>query len=137
MFKLFANNYLSTHKMNVAIVGGRDFDDYEQFKSSINGEKIKFKSIISGGAKGVDTMAERFAKEIGVPVKIYLPDWKKYETAAGPIRNRQIIGSSDAVIAFWDEKSSGTRSSIKIAEELKKPTTIFVYKEVVINSATR
>ena len=117
--------------MNVAIVGGRDFDDYEQFKSSVNGEKIKFKSIISGGARGVDTMAERYAKEIGVPVNIYLHDWTKHGKSAGPIRNRQIIETADCVIAFWDEKSPRTRSSIKIAEELKKPVTIFVYREVI------
>jgi predicted Rossmann fold nucleotide-binding protein DprA/Smf involved in DNA uptake len=117
--------------MNVAIVGGRDFDDYEQFKSCVDGEKIKFKSIISGGARGVDTLAEKYAKEIGVPVKIYWPDWTKHGKAAGPIRNRQIIESADCVIAFWDEKSPGTRSSIKIAEELKKPVSIFVYKEVI------
>ncbi len=117
--------------MNVAIVGGRDFDDYEQFKSCIDGENIKFKCIISGGARGVDTMAERYAKEIGVPVKIYWPDWTNHGKAAGPIRNRQIIESADCVIAFWDEKSSGTRSSIKIAEELKKPVTMFVYREVI------
>lgn len=113
--------------MNVAIVGGRDFDDYEQFKSCVNEEKIQFKSIISGGARGVDTLAERYATEIGVPVKIYLPDWTKHGKAAGPIRNRQIVKNADCVIAFWDEKSPGTRSSIKIAEELKKPTTIFIY----------
>lgn len=65
--------------MNVAIVGGRDFDDYEQFKSCINGEKIKFKCIISGGARGVDSMAERYAKEICVPVNIYWPDWTNTE----------------------------------------------------------
>lgn len=117
--------------MNVAIVGGRDFDDYEQFKSCVNGEKIKFKSIISGGARGVDTLAERYAKEIGVPLKIYWPDWTKHGKAAGPIRNRQIIENSDCVIAFWDEKSPGTRSSLKIAEELKKPLTIFVYREAI------
>jgi hypothetical protein len=117
--------------MNVAIVGGRDFDDYEQFKSCVNGEKIKFKSVISGGARGVDTMAERYAKEIGVPVKICLPDWTKHGKAAGPIRNRQIIEGADCVIAFWDEKSPGTRSSIKIAEELKKPVTMFIYREVI------
>jgi len=39
--------------MNVAIVGGRDFDDYEQFKSCISGENIHFKSIVSGGAKAL------------------------------------------------------------------------------------
>lgn len=90
--------------MNVAIVGGRDFDDYEQFKSCISGENIQFKSIVSGGARGVDILAERYAKEIGVPVKIYLPDWTKHGKAAGPIRNRQIIENADCVIAFWDEK---------------------------------
>ena len=113
--------------MNVAIVGGRDFYDYEQFKSCVDGEKIQFKSIVSGGARGVDSLAERYAKEIGVPLTIYLPDWTKHGKAAGPIRNRYIIENSDCVIAFWDEKSPGTRSSLKIAEELKKPTTIFVY----------
>lgn len=122
--------------MDVAIVGGRDFDDYEQFKSCVNGEKIKFKSIISGGARGVDTLAERYAKEIGVPLKIYWPDWTKHGKAAGPIRNRQIIESSDCVIAFWDEKSPGTRSSLKIAEELEKPTTLFVYREVIKSAST-
>ena len=122
--------------MNVAIVGGRDFDDYEQFKSCVDGEKIKFKSIVTGGARGVDTLAERYAKEIGVPVKIYWPDWTNYGKAAGPIRNKQIIEGADCVIAFWDEKSPGTRSSLKIAEDLGKPLTIFVYREV-IKSATR
>jgi predicted Rossmann fold nucleotide-binding protein DprA/Smf involved in DNA uptake len=122
--------------MNVAIVGGRDFDDYELFKTHVNGEKIKFKSIVSGGARGVDTLAERYAKELRVPVNIYLPDWTKHGKAAGPIRNKQIIENADCVIAFWDEKSSGTRSSIKIAEDLGKPLTIFVYREA-IKSATR
>ncbi len=122
--------------MNVAIVGGRDFDDYEQFKSCVSGEKHKFKSIVSGGARGVDSLAERYGREMGVPVKIYLPDWTKHGKSAGPIRNKQIIEAADCVIAFWDEKSPGTRSSIKIAEELKKPTTIFVYREV-IKSASR
>ena len=123
--------------MNVAIVGGRDFDDYELFKKHVAGEKIKIKSIISGGALGTDTLAERYAKEICVPVKIYLPDWTKHGKAAGPIRNKQIIEAADCVIAFWDEKSPGTRSSLKIAEDLGKPLTIFVYAEVVNKSATR
>jgi hypothetical protein len=123
--------------MNVAIVGGRDFDDYDLFKKHVSGEKINIKSIISGGARGTDTLAERYAKEIGVPVKIYLPDWTKHGKAAGPIRNKQIIEAADCVIAFWDEKSPGTRSSLKIAEELRKPLTIFVYADVVIKSAKR
>ena len=117
--------------MNVAIVGGRDFNDYEQFKSCVTGEKIKFKTIVSGGSRGVDSLAERYANEMGVPVKIYLPDWTKHGKAAGPIRNKQIIEASDCVIAFWDEKSHGTKSSIKIAEDLGKPLTIFVYKEAI------
>jgi len=123
--------YTQYQKMNVAIVGGRDFDDYEQFKSCLNREKIKFKSIISGGARGVDALAERYAKEMGISLNIYLLDWTKHGKSAGPIRNRQIIENSDCVIAFWDEKSPGTRSSLKIAEELKKPTTMFVYREVI------
>ena len=43
---------------------------------------------------------------------------------AGVIRNRQIVDHCDQVIAFWDGKSRGTKSSIDYAKKLGKPVLI-------------
>lgn len=80
--------------------------------------------IISGGARGADLLAERFAMQYSIPTEIFLPDWAKYGKKAGLIRNKEIISSADQVIAFWDGESNGTRSSINIAKKLKKPLKI-------------
>ena len=42
-------------------------------------------------------------------------DWNRLGRAAGPIRNEEMAEVSDALIAFWDGKSRGTKSMIEIA----------------------
>ncbi len=74
-------------------------------------------TIISGGAQGADTLAEQFAKEFHLENKIFKADWNKYGKAAGPIRNEEMVKSSEFVIAFWDYKSKGTKSTIDFAEK--------------------
>ena len=85
--------------MNVAIIGSRGFNDYELVKSIL--EKYNdVTTIVSGGAKGADSLGERWAKEKGIPTKIFYPDWNKHGKSAGYIRNKDIISNSDLVIAF-------------------------------------
>jgi len=43
--------------------------------------------LVSGGAKGADTLAERFAKELGIDCEVFLADWNKHGKAAGFIHN--------------------------------------------------
>lgn len=111
---------------NVGIVGSRHFTNYEFFKKHLdlkieeigmNDAKIK---VVSGGARGVDTLAVRWAKNQGHELKIFRPNWKKYGRAAGPIRNKQIVQESHVVIAFWDGVSKGTLSSIQLAKKFRK-----------------
>jgi hypothetical protein len=71
---------------------------------------------LNGGAKGADSYGEYYAKERGIPVTIFLPDWNTYGKKAGYIRNKLIVESSDLVIAFWDRVSKGTKHSIDIAK---------------------
>lgn len=104
--------------MNIGVVGGRDFNDYESM------EQVLFSvveptddKIISGGAAGADTLAERFAKENNIPTKIYKADWKNLGKSAGILRNRDIIAQSDYIVAFWDGKSKGTKDTIDKAFE--------------------
>lgn len=120
--------------MNIAIVGGRDFTDYELLKETLlsapgldfaDTDSIKY--IISGGAKGADTLAEQFAKEFNLGLIVFPADWKQYGRGAGMIRNKQIISESDIVFAFWDGKSKGTKNSIDHAKKQNKPLTIVYY----------
>jgi predicted Rossmann fold nucleotide-binding protein DprA/Smf involved in DNA uptake len=102
------------------ISGTRTYTDYVAFKKSLQYVN-DITHIVSGGANGTDTMAERYAKENGIPITIIRADWKTYGKRAGPLRNREIVGRSEIILAYWDYKSSGTKSTIDISKELGKP----------------
>jgi predicted Rossmann fold nucleotide-binding protein DprA/Smf involved in DNA uptake len=109
--------------MKLAIIGSRDFSDYEIVKQ----EFLKLKEvtrIISGGAKGADALAEKISNEFDIPITIYKPDWNQFGRSAGPIRNKLIISDADYVLAFWDGVSKGTKSSIDIAGKTKTDINI-------------
>ena len=112
--------------MKLAIVGCRDYNNkkfiFDSIKKEYNINEIT--CIISGGCSGVDNIAEEFARENNIKTIIYKPNWKLYGRAAGPIRNKLIIEDCDQVLAFWDNKSKGTKSSIDIANSLEKKIII-------------
>jgi len=97
----------------IAVIGSRDFNDYEQLENALLPWLPAH--IISGGAKGADTLAERFARAHGLPITVIKPDWKQFGRGAGPIRNRMIVDTADLVIAFWDGESRGTASALSYA----------------------
>ena len=102
--------------MNYGVVGSRDFIDYELLKNTLNALS-DIALIVSGGATGADQLARRYATEHNIPIREHLPDWQKYGRSAGPRRNRLIVQDSDVIIAFWDGKSRGTKSTIDIARQ--------------------
>ena len=71
--------------------------------------------VISGGAKGADSLAADWAREHGQALQVYPADWATYGRSAGPIRNREIVEHADRLIAFWDGISPGTRSVVRLA----------------------
>lgn len=71
--------------------------------------------IVSGGARGLDSLAARYAEEQGLKLTVFRPDYRQYGNPAPHIRNRQIVDYSDAVLAFWDGKSRGTKEVIDYA----------------------
>lgn len=83
--------------------------------------KPGFEGIVSGGAAGVDTLAEFLARDMsGLKVRVYRPASEKgknfYERAMA--RNSRIVKTADMVIAFFDprvEKSSGTSDTVRKA----------------------
>ena len=111
--------------MRIAIVGGRDFFDYDLLKKSIQFNHGD--TIISGGAKGADRLARRFAYDNYLTLIEHHPEWEKYGKRAGFIRNELIIKDAYKVYAFWDGCSNGTANSISIAKKLNKDLEIIHY----------
>lgn len=106
--------------MKIAIIGSRTCPEIN-IASYI---EAKPESIISGGAKGADTYARKYAIENGITLIEYLPDYKTYGRIAPIIRNRQIIDACDSVLAFWDGKSHGTKQAIDYAKSQGKAVRI-------------
>lgn len=116
-------------KIRLAIVGSRGFQDYDFLKQCIdqlaaNNEIIE---IVSGEARGADTLGERYARENGIPTKIFRPDWDKFGKSAGFRRNITIVNNADVVAAFWDGRSRGTANTIDLTKKANKTLFIFNY----------
>ena len=113
--------------MKLAVVGGRDFNSFELLRSTLDKIKHKIDMICSGGATGADELAEKYAEENKIPIKIFLPQWDKFGKKAGPLRNKQIVDFSDCCVAFWDGKSRGTLSTINMCRKSGTPLKICKY----------
>jgi hypothetical protein len=114
----------------VIIAGGRDFQDYELLarKCDMLFSNRKPTAIISGLARGADLLGKQYAEERGIPVLEFPANWNKYGKAAGFFRNRQMLNAADALVAFWDGRSHGTKHMIDIAAEQGLPTRVIRYR---------
>lgn len=129
-------------KARVAVIGSRDFNNYIQMKDVLDKLRlvVDIVSIVSGGAKGADSLAERYADENGITKTIFEAAWsdlshpdalvkpnkfgKLYDARAGFRRNKTIVENADVVIAFHHDNSPGTRDSINYARSLNKPIKV-------------
>lgn len=111
----------------VGIVGSRNYNDYDAFEKIILSWMEKngpIDSIISGGASGVDSLAERFAKKHKIEIMVYSPDWKRGEEAP-KMRNTLIVEASQRILAFPTKDSRGTWDSVNKAKKKGIPVEIF------------
>ena len=106
--------------MKLAIIGSRGIKNIN-FSKYIS-ENVT--EIVSGGAKGVDTLAREFALSKKIKLTEFIPDYKRYGKAAPLMRNLSIIEYSDSVIAFWDGQSKGTKFVIDNCKKSNKPIVI-------------
>ena len=131
--------------MKLAIVVDKTITDYAILKQAIKQSGFKnITEIVSGGAKGVDALATKYAKDNNLKLTEFLAKWeditrkgadikvnqfgKPYDRLAGFIRNEFIVDYSDAVIAIqkFGEPSPGTQNTIKLAKE--KNVEIYIYE---------
>lgn len=119
----------------IIIAGGRDFNDYNLLKEKVDNlisEKRKTHQIyiVSGKARGADSLGEKYANENGFNIVEFPADWDKFGKSAGYKRNVEMAENADALIAFWDGDSRGTKHMIDIAKEKNLPTRIIKYKKL-------
>lgn len=72
-------------------------------------------TIVSGGARGADTLAKEYAIKNGIPLIEFLPEYDRYGRRAPLMRNIQIVDNCDYLLAFWNGTSRGTRFTIDYA----------------------
>ncbi len=117
----------------VVVAGGRDFGNYMLLKESLdvllarkvaNGTKV---IIISGMARGADSLGEKYAKEKGYEVSYFPAKWNTYGRSAGYKRNIEMAQNADAVVAFWDGQSRGTKHMIDTASAYELPVRVIHY----------
>ena len=113
--------------MRVGIIGSRELNNNEEECYKIVCENVprNCTEIVSGGASGIDMLAERYARENALLFKRFEPEYYKYGKSAPLMRNAQIIEYANFVLAFWDGKSRGTAQAIKICCDTDKPVEIF------------
>lgn len=118
--------------LKIGIVGARDWTQEKQIEWFIK-DLPQNVLIVSGGAKGVDSMAINFAKKYGLQTKEFLPDFSDLPVNANKIdytkryyeRNQKIVDEVNFLVAFVNKDTGGTWDTIKRATKKKIPVKIF------------
>jgi hypothetical protein len=103
--------------MKILVCGSREYRDYPFVCKVLNEYLHLNPTIISGGARGADALAEQYADDNNLTFYEHLPDWETHGKKAGIMRNVEMYEKSkpDIVIAFWDGQSRGTKHMITYA----------------------
>ena len=116
--------------MKLIIAGGRNFTDYKklcEFCDHVLQDQTDVEIVSGAYYRGADKLGEQYAKERGCNRKQFPADWNKFGKAAGPKRNLQMANYADALIAFWDGKSKGTKHMIDFANSCGLKVLIVSY----------
>lgn len=121
--------------MKIIIAGSRNFNNYQKLKQECDKFLQDYKNIeIVSGAhyKGADKLGEQYASEKKIKIIKFPADWIKYGKPAGPKRNKQMAIYADALIAFWDGKSKGTKNIIQLAKQRHLKTRIILFENEIL-----
>ena len=106
--------------MKLLIVGWRSIEKFDL--SLYIGADVD--TIISGGANGIDALAENYADQHRLSKYIIRPRYELYGRAAPLYRNKQMVDMADSILVIWDGHSRGAQSTIKYAKDANKEITV-------------
>ena len=129
--------------MKVIVAGGRDFNDYELLKETLDSfqqEYVNITEVVSGGARGSDKLGEQYANENNIPIKRFVPDWEGLGKKAGHVRNRKTGDyakeHNGMLVAFWDKQSRGTKGMIDYSTKIGLKSVVVYYNVEVSDDKT-
>lgn len=103
--------------MKILIAGGRSFSDKQFLFLYMDQWEDEATVVISGCAKGADSLGEAWAKSRGIPVERFPAQWSRYGRKAGPLRNIEMLekGKPDLVVVF--KGGTGSKHMATIAKK--------------------
>ena len=107
--------------MKVIVAGSRSVRDLAPVEEAIQQSGFQITELVSGGARGVDRLAEQWARGRGIPVRTFRPDWVRAGRGAGFASNREMADYADALVAVWDGQSRGTAHMVEAMRKRGKP----------------
>lgn len=130
-----------SQKINIMICGGRDFNNYPLLEKKVLEDlqdylsknptltqfNPRYTTIISGNARGADTLGEMFARKFGLQIEKHPALWNMYGRRAGFVRNEEMVNISDIVIIFHDGKSKGTAHDLELCKAKNKTYYYHLY----------
>ena len=103
--------------MKLLVVGSRKIKDFD-LSTYISAD---VDIIISGGAEGIDRLAEQYADSNRLSKFILRPQYKRYGRSAPLKRNREMVEMADSVLVIWDGSSKGTLYTLEYTKKINKP----------------
>jgi hypothetical protein len=80
-------------------------------------------TLVHGGARGADSIAESIARRVGMQVECHPAAWDTRGRAAGVIRNSEMVNAgADVCLAFIRNQSRGATHCAEAAERAGIPT---------------
>lgn len=113
--------------MKLIIAGSRSITDYTILCDCISRSDFSISEVVSGCARGVDTLGERWAIEHSIPIHKFPANWGRFGRAAGMYRNAEMADYADAAIILWDGESRGTLDMIDKMRRLGKPVEVWMW----------
>jgi hypothetical protein len=117
--------------MKLIIAGSRSFNDYNLLKEKIiallANTDYNNVTIISGKAKGADSLGEKFAIEHGIKVESKPALWDTYGKSAGYIRNEEMAKCATHCVVFWDGSSKGSMHMINLAKDYNLQLRVIMF----------
>jgi len=117
--------------MKTIIAGSRNITVADVVESAIEKSGFQISDVISGGARGVDLLGERWARDNNLPITRFVAEWDRFGKSAGYIRNKRMAAYGDALIAVWNGRSRGTKHMIEEANKLGLKVFVYNLEEVI------
>jgi hypothetical protein len=112
--------------MKVIVAGSRIIDKFGDVCTAIQNSKYEITEVVSGCARGADSLGEHYALVNDLPVKKFPASWDKHGRQAGILRNTEMADYADAAIVVWDGVSNGSKHMIAEMKKRNKPVFVHV-----------